>query len=75
MRKPDDKCNKLSKCRKNEFCSRYNTSDLFFDDYDDNDWLVPSIEVGKNVPPIPPQEGDEEEKEGTESKYELQTNY
>ena len=36
---------------------------------------MPSLEVGKKVPPIPPQEGDKEEKEGTESKYEFQTNY
>ena len=31
--------NKLSNAAKNEFCSRYNISDLRLDDYDYSDWF------------------------------------
>ena len=61
MGKLDDEYNELSNAVKNEFCSRYNISDLFLDVYDYDNWFVPSLKSDEKVPPMPPLEGDKKE--------------
>ena len=61
MGKLDDEHNELSNAIQNEFCSRYNISDLFLDVYDYDNWFVPSLKSDEKVPPMPSLEGDKKE--------------